>query len=113
MARSPRKVCGADLLVWATINETITSPADCGWARRSPDDARVVTIAICVSGGDVRHFHLFHCDQAWRVLAQSDHDTLELAQRQAETEYPGVSAFWRASLTVAAVHPGRRAGRNR
>ena len=39
-------------------------------------------------------YYLFGCDDAWKTLTDTRHETLEDALRQAEFEYEGVSKTW-------------------
>lgn len=50
-------------------------------------------LAICRH--DEAAFYLFHCNDLWQVIADTWHETLEAAMRQAEFEYRGVRA-WQA-----------------
>ncbi len=42
-------------------------------------------------------FSLLYCDAHWRPLADTWHETLELAKAQAELEYEGVSQAWQSN----------------
>ena len=95
MGPPPKKLDGADVLVWAALDESVTATGYCthtvGGAEMGPADA----LANCVYSGSVPEYYLFQCDRSWRVLTDTCHDSLELAQLQAEQEYAGVSALWR------------------
>jgi hypothetical protein len=91
MDRPPKKLNGADVLVWAPLDDSVAATSLCTDA-----DGPVSALAVCVLAGPPRQYCLFHCDRRWRVLADTEHDTLELAQCEAEAEYRGVTPLWRA-----------------
>ena len=39
-------------------------------------------------------FYLFSCDSEWRVMFDTNHETLDEAHRQAEFEHSGISESW-------------------
>ncbi len=45
-------------------------------------------------------FYLFCCDEAWSVLADTWHESVEKAEAQAEFEYTGSSNAWIATNAV-------------
>jgi hypothetical protein len=47
-------------------------------------------LAICQYDGEA-YCYLFYCDAAWNVVADTWHQSLELALRQAAFEYRGLS----------------------
>jgi hypothetical protein len=91
----PKKLDGADVLVWAPLDESVTPTDYCTHTVAGAAVEPAAALAICVYFDQTREYYLFHCDRAWRVLTDTCHDTLELAQRQAEAEYVGVSVLWR------------------
>jgi hypothetical protein len=52
-------------------------------------------LAICVYETGDEGFYLFYCDEEWRVVTDTWHETLEDAKSQAEFEYEGVNESWR------------------
>jgi hypothetical protein len=92
MGPPPKKIDGADVLVWAALDESVTATGYCTDSAARGDAGPAAALAICVY---FDQYGLFHCDRHWRVLGNTSHDTLELAQRQAEAEYAGVSKLWR------------------
>jgi hypothetical protein len=52
-------------------------------------------LAICQYEGE-DGFYLFGCNGAWQVVTDTWHSTLDEAIRQAEFEYPGISACWKS-----------------
>jgi len=46
-------------------------------------------------------YYLLYCDDEWRSVTDTWHETLEKAKAQAEYEYQGVSRAWRTLLTEA------------
>ena len=95
MGPPPKTLDGADVLIWAPLNEGVIPTGYCTHSVAGADMGPADALAICVYSDPAPEYYLFHCDRAWRVLTDTAHDTLELAQRQAETEYTGVSARWR------------------
>jgi hypothetical protein len=95
MGPPPKALDGADLLVWATLDEWVTPTGYCSHSVAGADLGPADALAVCVYADRTREYYLFHCDRQWQVLTDTLHDTLELAQRQAEAEYAGVSGRWR------------------
>ena len=95
MVPPPKKLDGADVLVWASLDRSVTPTGFCTHTVAGAEVGPAAALAICVYFDQTRDYYLFHCDRVWRVLADTCHATLELAQRQAEAEYAGVSALWR------------------
>jgi hypothetical protein len=95
MRPPPKKLDGADVLVWAMLDESVTATGFCMHTVAGAELGPVAALAICVYSDQTREYYLFHCDPEWLVLTDTCHDTLELAQRQAEAEYAGVSPLWR------------------
>lgn len=54
-----------------------------------------VALAICQEEGS-GGFLLFGCDASWQVITDTWHSTLDEALHQAEFEYEGITATWRA-----------------
>jgi len=54
-------------------------------------------LAICQCEGE-ESFYLFGCDENWKCLADTWHETLENAKAQAEFEYEGTLLTWIASV---------------
>jgi hypothetical protein len=96
MRPPPKKLDGADVLLWAPLDESVTATGFCTHNVAGADVGPADALAICVDSEPSREYYLFHCDRSWRVLTDTCHDTIELAQRQAEAEYTGVSALWRS-----------------
>jgi hypothetical protein len=44
---------------------------------------------------DTDGYYLFYCDENWKVLNDTFHDTLELAKQQAEFEFKNSISTWR------------------
>jgi hypothetical protein len=53
-------------------------------------------LAICQYPGDTAYY-LFGCDEAWRTITDTWHETLQRAREQAEFEYEGVTSTWEES----------------
>lgn len=95
MKAPPKKLGGAHVLVWAPIDESVKPTGFCTHLVDGQKIGPAAALAICVPPGEMPEYFLYHCDASWRVMADTWHDTLELAQRQAEAEYRGVSGLWR------------------
>jgi hypothetical protein len=95
MEPPPRVLGGANVLVWAALDQSVEATRYRTDAAGGAGDGPVVALAIGVRSGRTREYCVFHCDRAWRVLADTRHETLELAQRQAEAEYTGIAGLWR------------------
>lgn len=54
----------------------------------------VAALAICRLPREDGHV-LCYCDEDWKVLARSEHPTLELALQQVEFESDGILPNWR------------------
>jgi hypothetical protein len=50
-------------------------------------------LAICQYSGDSAYY-LFGCDEEWRPITDTWHQTVEQAKEQAEFEYEGVTRTW-------------------
>ncbi len=96
MTPPPKKLDGANVLVWAPLDDSVVATGFCIHTVGGKLITGPAALAICVYSEQTSEYYLFHCDKSWRVLADTCHDTLELAQRQADAEYAGVSALWRA-----------------
>jgi hypothetical protein len=91
----PKKLDGADVVVWAALDDSVSATGFCTHTVDGAPMAPAAALAICVYSENPWQYYLFHCDQEWRVVTDTCHDTLELAQRQAEAEYARVAALWR------------------
>ena len=71
----------------ASYTGRITVHANGRWLEPVP------RLAICedLVDGDIL---IFHCDEAWNVLAAGGAKTTDEAQRTAEIAYSGISARW-------------------
>ena len=55
----------------------------------------VTNLAICQPQGE-QAFYLFGCDDTWRNITDTWHQSLEEAKAQAEFEYVGVASTWKS-----------------
>jgi hypothetical protein len=85
-------VGGASVVQWALVQ--IPSKAEQHHAYAF-DGSAATRLAICRYDDDA-DFYLFRCDDLWQVLADTWHETLEEAMRQAEFEYDDTVGVWRA-----------------
>jgi hypothetical protein len=51
-------------------------------------------------------YYLLYCDDNWRSLTDTWHQTLEEAKAQAEFEYEGVGKVWKSRLRRASRNAG-------
>ena len=54
---------------------------------------KMAGLAICQYEGE-EAFYLFGCDQEWKTVTDTWHQTLDDAKHQAEFEYEGISKTW-------------------
>jgi hypothetical protein len=97
MTHVPGELDGAKVLAFAVVTPEVNAtrrtvhrlgndilkPAACLAIARYDDDAGV---------------YLFYCDEAWQVLTDTLHDSVDKAKAQAEYEYEGISALWRTTV---------------
>jgi hypothetical protein len=82
---------GARVLRYAIVDEAVT-PTGNTVHRFHPSGAMgpAAALAVCQYDGE-DPCYLFYCDAEWRVLTDTWHESFELAMRQAEFEYRGIS----------------------
>jgi hypothetical protein len=90
MDSPPEIVGGASVVRWVVIDSRPTSDS-----QDAVGGVEASRLAICRHDGEAA-FYLFRCDDLWQVGADTWHETLEAAMRQAESEYIGVIGAWRA-----------------
>jgi hypothetical protein len=78
-------VGGCSVVRWAIVEAS-------SQASPSPAATRLV---IC-SDDTIGAFYLFRCDDLWQVAADTWHETVEEAMRQAQFEYPGILGGWQS-----------------
>lgn len=104
MREPPAQLDGAEVLWWADLARASAT----GWTThrvRGEVLGPAAGLAICRYAGD-GEFYLFYCDAEWNVRTDTCHESVERAKAQAEFEYEGVGAAWRARVT-ASPNPGR------
>ena len=93
MGEPPAELDGARILAFAVIEGSVVLSGGTthriGNEQLGPADG----LAIAQYEGDSQ-FYLFYCDSTWHVVTDTCHLTLELAYKQAEFEYRGVSSKW-------------------
>ena len=92
----PKVIDGARVITFAVIDDSVTSTGRTTHWIDGDKLGAVAGLAIARYDRD-GEFYLFYCDAQWQVLSDTCHITEELARAQAEFEYAGVSACWRAN----------------
>jgi hypothetical protein len=93
---APREIDGARVLETAEIEGRATATGNTRHIVRGKamDPASRLVIAQYAGEPGV---YLFYCDRSWVVLNDTLHDSITKAKEQAEFEYAGSSALWRAN----------------
>ncbi len=89
----PTTLDGATVVCWSPIDER---HAFTGRTSHSVDGQPIgpmCALAVCRYPGE-DCVYLFGCDANWTVVADTWHETIDEAVRQAELEYEGVAATW-------------------
>jgi hypothetical protein len=81
---APSKIDGATVLYYAII--------DYHQLKSGGLQGRVKALAICQY--DDTAFYLLGCDEHWKSVTDTWHETLADVQAQAEFEYSGISRCW-------------------
>jgi hypothetical protein len=91
MIPPPPILDGARVLRYAIVNDAVT-PTSNTVHRFHPSGLMgpAAALAVCQHDGE-EHYYLFYCDAEWHVLTDTWHESAELAMRQAEFEYRGIS----------------------
>jgi hypothetical protein len=85
----PEIIGGASVVRWVVLDSRPT--------RDSQDAASGVEARrLAIRHDGEAAFYLFRCDELWQVVADTWHETLDAAMRQAESEYIGVIGACRA-----------------
>ena len=104
----PSNACFRKIPLWHLLRNRMTAVACCCFRRSTDDIAHTGTgqqfvagalqgpaagLAICQYDDD-SGFYLFGCDEQWKCITDTWHQTLDEAMQQAEFEYEGVTETW-------------------
>lgn len=92
---APTVVGGAATVVYVRIGEGHRPTGGCRHSVGGRELGPVAGLAIGQYARD-SGYYLFYCDADWNTLTDTYHDTLDDAKDQAEFEYEGVGASWKA-----------------
>ena len=90
----PKQLNNAEVLLYTRIDERHEPTGACRHTVAGELMEQASGLAICryeQDGG----FYLFYCNEDWKVITDTWHETLEDAKEQAEFEYKGARASWR------------------
>ncbi len=94
--KPPQLIDGAHLLLFTRIDSRHEPTQACDHTVAGAPLPTVAGLAIC-RYDEAGPFYVFYCDDAWNVLTDTAHDTLEQAREQAESEYLGSMNTWEPS----------------
>ena len=95
MKTPPKKLDGADLILFSQIDERHIHTQNCKQLVAGQLMGAANGLAICQYDGEVV-VYLFGCDENWNTITDTFHETIEDAKKQAEFEYEGVSKTWQS-----------------
>ena len=92
----PTDLDGFHLLKYAVFDKTVVRTGNTRHIvpGTNPEPDR---IAICKSPDD-ESYYLFYCDSQWNVITDTLHQTVEIAEQQAEFEFKNVELMWQSIL---------------
>jgi hypothetical protein len=91
----PPVIACARLLHYAYVDKSVSYAGRTLLFVDGKELGRVPQLAICE---DLKiGILLFHCNQKWKTLGASGHDSVKDAKKKAELIYPGISNRWVAS----------------
>ena len=93
MSAVPSEIGGARVVCYAPIDARSRPTGYCKHYHGSTLLGPAAGLAICQYKGE-SYYYLFGCDETWRSVTDSWHETLDDAKRQAELEYEGVTRAW-------------------
>ena len=93
MQPPPQQIGGATVIGYAAVDERVRPTGNCRHSWGAEPLGPAAGLAICQYPGEDA-FYLFSCDSAWREYADTWHETLDDALRQAAFEYEGVGQNW-------------------
>jgi len=93
MGPAPNEIGGATVVCFTPIDQRHRHTGNCRQIVGGVLIGPMAGLAICQYAGDTTYY-LFGCDQDWRTVTDTWHQTLEEAKQQAEFEYEGVTSTW-------------------
>lgn len=95
MGEPPETLGAARVLAFAVVDESVIPTGRTTHRIGGEVIGPAAGLVIARYEGD-GSFYLFYCGTEWQVVTDPCHDSLESAKEQAEYEYCGVTACWRA-----------------
>jgi hypothetical protein len=89
----PKTLDGANVLLYTSLDERHRHTGNCNQIVDGVLQGPAKALAICQYDGE-ESVYLFGCDENWKTVTDTWHETVEAAKKQAEFEYEGVSATW-------------------
>jgi len=93
MTAPPKILGGATLVRWSLVDARHRPTGNAQQVVAGTLRGPAAGLAICQAEGEDAYY-LFGCDERWKTVTDTWHETLEEALQQAEFEYEGVSATW-------------------
>jgi hypothetical protein len=84
---------GLKLVAWSPVDARHTATSKTRHLVAGEVLGPSQALAICYDPDTAAYF-LFRCDDAWAVLADTWHQSLDEARAQGEFEYAGVNSTW-------------------
>jgi hypothetical protein len=88
-----REIGTAKVICYSPIDRRHRHTGNCRQVVAGVLQGPVAGLAICQYSGDSAYC-LFGCNEEWRPITDTWHQTLEEAEEQAEFEYERVSGTW-------------------
>ena len=93
MRPAPSQIGEATVICYTPIDSRHRHTGNCRQIVAGDLQGPAAGLAICRHGANAG-FYLFGCDENWRSVTDTWHETIEDAKEQAEFEYEGVSETW-------------------
>jgi hypothetical protein len=88
----PREINGMPVRWFTPIDARHRATGACRHA--SPEGLLGPAAGLLICGHQESSVYLFSCDESWAPFADTWHESVEKAKRQAEFEYAGSSVTW-------------------
>lgn len=92
MNSAPSKIGGATVLLYAIVDDGVVPTGNCKQLVGGVLQGAASGLAICQY--DDTAYYLFGCDEHWKCVTDTWHETLADAQAQAEYQYADISRHW-------------------
>ena len=93
MRAAPQEIGGARVICYTPIDHRHRHTGKCRQIVAGILQGPMAGLAICRYPGE-ESCYLFGCDEEWRSVTETWHETVEEAKEQAEFEYEGVTSTW-------------------